>query len=423
MAYEGLLSGLADEDKYLGLLGIGLGMLAGNQGRSRQQAMANSFGGAAQGGLGLLGPIMQNKQAQAQAADRARQFGLQERQFGLEEQFKGAQMTEMQRKVEEERRRREESTGLLGRIGQDGLDVHGAAQEALRMGRPDLAEQIQKTIPKVSQYRTLLDPVTNLPREVAMNEFGRSAGVLGMPYQQEFDPRMIPQAVEKQKALLPGELEKARAMATQVNVQNFPNPIPVVDPATNKPMMVQFGNKGEMRAVPFLPEAKPPTEAEAVSAGYLGRMTAAEQLLQNQGAKGYPDVATAVAGSVPLVGQYAQRIAMTPEQQQFRQAQEDWVRAKLRKESGAVIGKEEMEREITTYFPMPGDAPQTIAQKQAAREVALKAMGIAAGRAAGKMDSPSVPPSSGGLSSAEQKEFDELKAWHAEQQRLKGRQK
>lgn len=85
MAYEGLLSGLADEDKYLGLLGIGLGLLSGNQGRSRQQAFANAMGGAAQGGLGLLGPIMQNKQAQAQAAMAAKKLGLEERQVGAYE--------------------------------------------------------------------------------------------------------------------------------------------------------------------------------------------------------------------------------------------------------------------------------------------------------------------------------------------------
>jgi len=60
-------------------------MLAGNQGRSRQQAMANSFGGAAQGGLGLLGPIMQNKQQQAQAALAAKKLGLEERQVGAYE--------------------------------------------------------------------------------------------------------------------------------------------------------------------------------------------------------------------------------------------------------------------------------------------------------------------------------------------------
>ena len=404
---EGLLGGMADEDKYLGLLGIGLGMLAGNKGRSRGEAFSNAIAGGAHGGLGLLGPIMQNKQAQAQAADRARQFGLQEKQFGLEDEYKRAQMTEMQRKVEEERRRRDESTGLLGRIGSGGLDVHSAAQEALRMGRPDLAEQIQKTIPKVSQYRTIIDPATNLPREVGMNEFGQPAGVLGTPYQQAFDPRMIPQKVDEQKALLPGEIEKAKAMATQVNVQNYPNPIPVVDPVTGKPLLVQFGNKGEMRTTPFLPEAKPPTEAEAVSAGYLGRMAAAEQLLGKQGAKGYPDVGTAVAGSIPMVGGYAQRIAMTPEQQQYRQAQEDWVRAKLRKESGAVIGKEEMEREISTYFPMPGDATATITQKQAAREVALKAMSVAAGKAAEKMQTPSKQNE--GLTEAERAEYEALK--------------
>ena len=104
MAYEGLLSGLADEDKYLGLLGIGLGMLAGNQGRSRQQAMANSFGGATQGGLGLLGPIMQNKQQQAQRAMAERQFGLEERKVGGQEELNKTHAKLYQEQVEQMRR-------------------------------------------------------------------------------------------------------------------------------------------------------------------------------------------------------------------------------------------------------------------------------------------------------------------------------
>ena len=73
---------------------------------------------------------------------------------------------------------------------------------------------------------------------------------------------------------------------------------------------------------------------------------------------------------------------MSAEGQQYRQAQEDWVRAKLRRESGAAIGVTEMADEIRNYFPQPGDGPDVIEQKARARATASEAMVRAAGRAA-----------------------------------------
>jgi len=57
----------------------------------------------------------------------------------------------------------------------------------------------------------------------------------------------------------------------------------------------------------------------------------------------------------------------------------DWVRAKLRKESGAVIGPKEMQDEIITYFPQPGDSAAVIKQKAESRRAAERAMSISAG--------------------------------------------
>lgn len=58
--------------------------------------------------------------------------------------------------------------------------------------------------------------------------------------------------------------------------------------------------------------------------------------------------------------------------QSYKQAQEDWVRSKLRRESGAAIGKDEMEQEINLYFPKYGDKPETIEQKRKARIAATR---------------------------------------------------
>ena len=73
--------------------------------------------------------------------------------------------------------------------------------------------------------------------------------------------------------------------------------------------------------------------------------------------------------------------AASEEGQNYRQQQEDWVRAKLRKESGAVIGDEEMAREISTYFPEVGDKPDVLKAKAQSRRIAEEAMRKSGGRA------------------------------------------
>ena len=135
------------------------------------------------------------------------------------------------------------------------------------------------------------------------------------------------------------------------------------------------------------------TEGERNAGGYAARMTEASKLLDQFEGKGRATYKTDTLGGVPLVGRSLQTSAMTAEQQQYRQAQEDWVRAKLRKESGASIAPDEMAREISAYFPEPGDRPENIAQKKQARAVANQAMVQSAGRGAPKAEAakPAAP--------------------------------
>lgn len=120
--------------------------------------------------------------------------------------------------------------------------------------------------------------------------------------------------------------------------------------------------------------AKEPTESERSSAGYLGRMEAAEQNLT--GAEPLPYLQQRGLEKAPGLTNFS----LSQKQQVTRQQQEDWVRAKLRKESGAVIGDEEMAREIRTYFPQAGDGPDVIKQKAQSRAQALEQMRSSAGR-------------------------------------------
>lgn len=137
-------------------------------------------------------------------------------------------------------------------------------------------------------------------------------------------------------------------------------------------------------------QGKKPTENERLSAGFAQRMEFSEQKaseLENKYAqdmltKGsqanvpYPTVGMSVAGSLPLIGGYARSKVASDEQALYRQAQENWVRANLRKESGAAIPPDEMDAEIATYFPTAGELsnPKIIAQKRQARQVTMDAM-------------------------------------------------
>lgn len=174
---------------------------------------------------------------------------------------------------------------------------------------------------------------------------------------------------------------------------NLGEPKPVTMPDGSQGF-VQFPKSGG-EPVPVQGALPPAGDSEQMAAGYGQRMEASEQIIKRVGPKGYPNVGTSVAGSLPgSLGRYTQSLAMTPEQQMHRQAQEDWVRAKLRKESGAVIHDEEMEREIATYFPKPGDTQQVIQQKERARDVAIQAMNRAAGPL-GKARAKTPPAKSG----------------------------
>jgi hypothetical protein len=140
-------------------------------------------------------------------------------------------------------------------------------------------------------------------------------------------------------------------------------------------------------------EGGKPTESEQKAAGFAQRMELSNQLAKDIESKVseqqlagkdvgtmYPTARTQALGRVPLVGDYLQNIGSSTQQQLYRQAQENWVRANLRKESGAVIGADEMRDEIKTYFPQPGDKPAQIAQKDLARQVTQEAMKTAAGK-------------------------------------------
>lgn len=155
------------------------------------------------------------------------------------------------------------------------------------------------------------------------------------------------------------------------------------------PAGYRYGPDGNLQAIPGGPADKAATvsEGERNASGFAERMIEADRIAAEIAGKDAgaqkPGFIEQLAGN-GMIG----NTSRSPARQQYRQAQEDWVRAKLRKESGAAIGAEEMEREISMYFPQIGDSPEVIAQKSRARATANQAMLKSSGRAAPKPAAP-----------------------------------
>ncbi len=151
------------------------------------------------------------------------------------------------------------------------------------------------------------------------------------------------------------------------------------------------------------PVAAPaPSIDESKNAGFYQRMSSVSEMLNRYERNGKPTEYTSMVGGIPVIGQYLQRGAMTPDQAQYRNAAMAWIRAKLRKESGAAIGEDEARSEYETYFPLPNDRPEVIEQKRQLRKIAEDEMRLSAGKAASlvsasqqkKQEFSALPPAS-----------------------------
>lgn len=150
----------------------------------------------------------------------------------------------------------------------------------------------------------------------------------------------------------------------------------------NKPRDTPAGGAGQVidngdGSTTYIPAGKT-SEGERNASGFFSRMVESNKEMQRLEGAGYDP--TNRRDYYTAGGEVLNPLA-TDEGQQYRQAQNNWVRANLRKESGAAIGKDEMEQERRTYFPIPGDSPGVIAQKARARQVTERGMRSAAGTA------------------------------------------
>jgi len=153
------------------------------------------------------------------------------------------------------------------------------------------------------------------------------------------------------------------------------------------------------------------TESQGNATAYGMRMKEANAILEpleNAGKTNTGLIKGAVSGAVglvPFIGDKLEDVSgsvfnalprflggLSPEQQQVAQARINFITAILRKESGAAIGASEFATAEKNYFPKPGDDAATIAQKQAARKTAIKAMEVQAGPGAKQMGGAGILP-------------------------------
>jgi hypothetical protein len=143
------------------------------------------------------------------------------------------------------------------------------------------------------------------------------------------------------------------------------------------------------------------TESQGAAAAYGMRMKEANSILtplEKTGVKNtglISNVVGSAVGIVPLIGDKLEGMSgsvfnalpqvlggLSPEQQQVAQARINFITAVLRKESGASISPSEFTTAEKNYFPKPGDDAIVVAQKQKARDLAIKTMEMQAGQGA-----------------------------------------
>ncbi|MDN4481888.1 hypothetical protein, partial [Demequina muriae] len=144
----------------------------------------------------------------------------------------------------------------------------------------------------------------------------------------------------------------------------------------------------------IIPAGKANTQ-ELNNAGFYQRMVQADKDLSSLEQKGYDP--TNLRDKLTAGGTF--NALSSADGQKYHQAAMNWVRANLRKESGAAIGAAEAEQEFRNYFPQIGDSDAVIAQKAQMRQVVEDAMRTAAGPAIGRVTQSQqpAPAQSGGV--------------------------
>jgi hypothetical protein len=128
---------------------------------------------------------------------------------------------------------------------------------------------------------------------------------------------------------------------------------------------------------------KPSTGEQKQALAFYNRGKEALDILNQPGQDGQTleDRIASVPAAGAAFGQRVPNFLKGNDRQKYEQAQRAFTQAKLRKESGAAISAQEYQSDAQTYFAQPGDTPDVIANKKAARDGVLAGLKFQAGPA------------------------------------------
>ncbi len=195
---------------------------------------------------------------------------------------------------------------------------------------------------------------------------------------QKFGDLTTTATSDRDFALREKELNAARAERNDARMTAAEERKAALEASRNKPMSPEAELKADLDAgritqdvydrsisKKVAPTEKNYKQFQLQAASFADRMAKSEGLLQpfeDANVDLINNTASAL-GKTPFAGKYLENITLSSDQQLYRNAASEWIRAKLRKESGAAIPDAEMDQEYRTYFPVPGDTNKVIKQK------------------------------------------------------------
>lgn len=209
----------------MGLLAAGLGLLSGSAGQGYRPSFGQALGQGGMQGMAAYNQIL------AQAPQQRLQSALT-----------GAKLIE----IEDQVKARKSQEALAGQF------TDPAAR--LLAGAGDFKGAVSRQFPQQEGF-------TLSPGAIRYDASGKAiaqAPTAPPEFLRALEAAGVPQGSETWNKAVGAWIGKQATHAPPVSVQNFPAPVPVLDPSTGQPTLVQFGNRGEIRPTGL----RPPVSAE-----------------------------------------------------------------------------------------------------------------------------------------------------------------
>jgi len=423
----------------MGLLGMSPADIARNREDAQAQALYALAGRLFQGGntgqsiveglqrgqqayKGGMQDTLQSQLQNVQLADMIRKRKLEQQQLAEQQRIQGViqgAVTKPQEIYGED---------IMGqRVGEGmtagGFDLARAAPQLMGSaeGRKTLAELVAATKAMGGETTSLaegaklirVNPITGkvetvaegapkrepIPSAIAEYNLAKDQGFAGTfldyekskkPFQYQDVGNAIIQLDSNGKEV--SRIPKGRAPEGPVNFQTIETDqgLMAFNPRTLQ-MTPVLGQDGK----PLTKSGKP-TEGETNAAGFASRMVAAEAITSKLATGAAPKFGEAVLSAIPLIGKTIPEVipqaigGLSSDRRQYLQAANNFIRANLRKESGAAIGVDEWTAEFINYFPQYNDDEQTIKNKAIFRNILTQNMVNAGGKSfkAPSMEAP-----------------------------------